>query len=145
MPEFFHEFLNLRRPVGFVQQVHKEHNYWSDKCHKNAHNPNVGARYLNDPKDLVDDPLKLSHVTFLHKLMVMHSLFNLFLGKVNVVGEQLQQFLTDLILSFLFLLQLQVPHVDLRIQLPCNSIKQHVDPDVQRMLQDIFKAADATT
>ena len=49
-----------------------------------------------------------------------------------------------MILSLIILLELEVPRVQLWIQLAKNSIEHNIDTYVQWMLKNVLEAADAT-
>lgn len=48
-----------------------------------------------------------------------------------------------MVLPLFLLLEFQVAHINTRVQLSSDAIKEDVYADVQRMLEDIFKSADA--
>lgn len=145
LPELFHELLDLLRSVRFVQYIHEEEDDGCHKGHQNPHDAHIWPHSLANPQDFVDNPLELGHVTLLHQLVLVHSLFNLLLREVYVVWEKLEEFLADLVLPFFLLLEFQVAHVNPRVKLSGDAIQEDVYADVQRMLQHIFKSADAAT
>lgn len=143
VPEFLHEFLNLFGPVRLVEDVHEKEDDGRDERNEHPHDPHVRPDHLANAQDLVDYPLEARHIALLDQLMLEYAVLDLLLGEVYVIWEQLEELLSRSILPFFFLLQFQVSHVDLRVQLSSDSIEQDVYANVQGVLQDVLKAADS--
>lgn len=95
-----------------MDYIHEKQDDRCYECYKDPHNSNVGSDHFANAQDLVYYPLKPSHVTLLHKLVLQHAVLYLLLGEVYVVWEQLKKLLPRPAFPLFLLLQFQVTHVD---------------------------------